>query len=102
MGNSRALINDNGSKILQAPPATPVEVVGLPDVPQPGDEFMVVQDEKKARQLSNLKLQRQRESILAQSSRITMDDLHQQIVEGKIKELRKQKFFKRLIGVDDL
>ncbi|MCH7622490.1 MAG: translation initiation factor IF-2, partial [Nitrospinae bacterium] len=86
-GKVRALISDNGSKILQAPPATPVEVVGLPDVPQPGDEFMVVQDEKKARQLSNLKLQRQRESILAQSSRITMDDLHQQIVEGKIKEL---------------
>ena len=86
-GKVRALISDNGSKILKAPPSTPVEVVGLPDVPQPGDEFMVVQDEKKARQLSNLKLQRQRESILAQSSRITMDDLHQQIVEGKIKEL---------------
>jgi len=86
-GKVRALISDNGSKILKAPPSTPVEVVGLPDVPQPGDKFMVVQDEKKARQLSNLKLQRQRESILAQSSRITMDDLHQQIVEGKIKEL---------------
>ncbi len=86
-GKVRALISDNGSKILKAPPSTPVEVVGLPDVPKPGDEFMVVKDEKKARQLSNLKLQRQRESILAQSSRITMDDLHQQIVEGKIKEL---------------
>jgi len=86
-GKVRALISDKGSKILKAPPSTPVEVVGLPEVPQPGDEFMVVKDEKKARQLSNLKLQRQRESILALSSRITMDDLHQQIVEGKIKEL---------------
>ena len=86
-GKVRALINDNGHKIKQAPPSTPVEVVGLPEVPQPGDQFMVVQDEKKARQLSSLKLQQQRESILAQSSRITMDDLHQQIVEGKIKEL---------------
>jgi len=86
-GKVRALIGDNGKKIMKAPPSTPVEVVGLPEVPLPGDEFMVVQDEKKARQLSNLKLQQLRESVLAQSSRITMDDLHQQIVEGKIKEL---------------
>lgn len=86
-GKVRALINDKGQKISKAPPSTPVEVVGLPEVPQPGDQFMVVQDEKKARQLSSLKQQQQRESILAQSSRITMDDLHQQIIEGKIKEL---------------
>jgi translation initiation factor IF-2 len=86
-GKVRALINDKGQKISKAPPSTPVEVVGLPEVPQPGDQFMVVQDEKKARQLSSLKQQHQRESILAQSSRITMDDLHQQIIEGKIKEL---------------
>jgi translation initiation factor IF-2 len=86
-GKVRALIGDNGKKIMKAPPSTPVEVIGLPEVPQPGDEFMVVQDEKKARQLSNLKLQQLRESVLAQSSRITMDDLHQQIIEGKIKEL---------------
>ncbi len=86
-GRVRALINDKGTKISKAPPSTPVEVVGLPEVPQPGDHFMVVQDEKKARQLSVLKLQQQREFQLARSSRITMDDLHQQIVEGKIKEL---------------
>jgi translation initiation factor IF-2 len=86
-GKVRALIGDKGNKIMKAPPSTPVEVVGLPEVPQPGDEFIVVQDEKKARQLSNLKLQQLRESVLAQSSRITMDDLHQQIIEGKIKEL---------------
>ena len=86
-GKVRALISDKGEKIRKAIPSTPVEVVGLPEVPEPGDEFMVVRDEKKARQLSNLKLQQKRESILAQSSRITMDDLHQQIVEGKIKEL---------------
>jgi len=86
-GKVRALISDKGSKIMKAIPSTPVEVVGLPEVPEPGDEFIVVQNEKKARQLSNLKLQQKRESILAQSSRITMDDLHQQIIEGKIKEL---------------
>ncbi len=86
-GKVRALINDHGNKIQKAPPSTPVEVVGLPEVPQPGDKFIVVNDEKKARQLSALRLQQQRESILAQTSRVTMDDLHQQIVEGKIQEL---------------
>jgi translation initiation factor IF-2 len=86
-GKVRALIDDKGKKIKKAIPSTPVEVVGLPDVPQPGDHFMVVQDEKKARQLSGLRLQQQRETQLAKSTRITMDDLHQQIVEGQIKEL---------------
>ena len=86
-GKVRALIGDSGKKIKKAVPSTPVEIVGLPDVPQPGDHFMVVQDERKARQLSNLRLQQQREVQLAKSTRITMDDLHQQIIEGQIKEL---------------
>ena len=86
-GKVRALIDDKGKKIKKAIPSAPVEVVGLPDVPQPGDHFIVVRDEKKARQLSNLRLQEQREIQLAKSTRITMDDLHQQIVEGQVKEL---------------
>ena len=86
-GKVRALIDDKGKKIKKAIPSTPIEVVGLPDVPQPGDHFIVVQDEKKARQLSSLRLQEQREIQLAKSTRITMDDLHQQIIEGQIKEL---------------
>ncbi|MFT4577956.1 MAG: translation initiation factor IF-2 [Nitrospinales bacterium] len=86
-GKVRALIGESGKKIKKAIPSTPVEIVGLPDVPQPGDHFMVVQDEKRARQLSNLRLQQKREIQLAKSTRITMDDLHQQIIEGQIKEL---------------
>jgi len=86
-GKVRALVDDKGKKIKKAIPSTPVEVIGLPDVPQPGDQFMVVQDEKKARQLSSQRLQQQRETQLAKSTRITMDDLHQQIIEGKIQEL---------------
>ena len=86
-GKVRALIGDSGKKIKIAAPSTPVEIVGLPDVPQPGDHFMVVQDERRARQLSNMRLQQKREAQLAKSTRITMDDLHQQIVEGQIKEL---------------
>jgi translation initiation factor IF-2 len=86
-GKVRALIGDAGKKVKKAVPSTPVEIVGLPDVPQPGDHFMVVKDERRARQLSNLRLQQQREIQLAKSTRITMDDLHQQILEGQIKEL---------------
>ncbi|MCZ6513400.1 MAG: translation initiation factor IF-2 [Nitrospinae bacterium] len=86
-GKVRAMANDQAKKIQEASLSTPVEVIGLPEVPNPGDTFMVVKDEKRARQLSNLKIQRQRESVLSQKPRITMEDLHQQIVEGKIQEL---------------
>jgi translation initiation factor IF-2 len=86
-GKVRAMVNDQGREIQKASLSTPVEVIGLPEVPSPGDPFLVVQDEKRARQLSNLKIQRKRESVLSQKPRITMEDLHQQIVEGKIHEL---------------
>jgi translation initiation factor IF-2 len=86
-GKVRAMVNDQGREIQKASLSTPVEVIGLPEVPTPGDPFLVVQDEKRARQLSNLKIQRKRESVLSQKPRITMEDLHQQIVEGKIHEL---------------
>ena len=86
-GKVRALINDKGQSSAKAPPSTPVEVVGMPEVPQPGDKFIVVGDERKARQLSNLRVQQQREYQLAQTARVTMEDLHLQIIEGKIQEL---------------
>ncbi len=86
-GKVRAMTNDQGKEIQKASLSTPVEVIGLPEVPSPGDTFLVVKDEKRARQLSNLKIQRKRESVLSQKPRITMEDLHQQIVEGKIHEL---------------
>ena len=86
-GKVRAMTNDQGKEIQHASLSTPVEVIGLPEVPIPGDTFLVVKDEKRARQLSDLKIQRKRESVLSQKPRITMEDLHQQIVEGKIHEL---------------
>jgi len=86
-GKVRAMTNDQGKEIQEASLSTPVEVIGLPEVPAPGDTFLMVKDEKRARQLSDLKIQRKRESILSQKPRITMEDLHQQIVEGKIHEL---------------
>ncbi len=86
-GRVRALINHHGKKITSAGPSVPVEILGMPDVPQPGDKFMAVMDEKKARSISAFRLQQQRETTLSQNKRVTLEDLHQQILEGEIKEL---------------
>jgi translation initiation factor IF-2 len=86
-GRVRALVNHHGKKINSAGPSVPVEILGMPDVPQPGDKFMAVIDEKKARSISTFRLQQQRETTLAQNKRVTLEDLHQQILEGEIKEL---------------
>lgn len=86
-GRVRALVNHNGKKIAKAGPSTPVEVLGIPDVPQPGDRFLVVKDEKRARHLSATRIQKQREILLSKNKRVTLEDLHRQIVEGDIKEL---------------
>ena len=86
-GKVRALTNYLGKNIKIASLSTPVEVVGMAEVPSPGAKFLVVKDEKRARQMSAMRVQKDRESALAQKPRITMEDLHQQIVEGKIHEL---------------
>ena len=86
-GKVRALINDSGNKTPKATPAMPVEIVGMPEVPQPGDKFYVVEDERKARQYSEMRLKKRREVQLAESAKVTMEDLHDQIAEGKIKVL---------------
>ena len=86
-GKIRALTNDQGVNIQEAGLAMPVEVIGLPDVPTPGDRLMVVSDERRARQLSTARLQREREQQLSQKPRITMEDLHQKIETGEIQEL---------------
>jgi len=86
-GKVRALINDSGNKTPKATPAMPVEIVGMPEVPQPGEKFYVVEDERKARQYSEMRLKKRREVQLAESAKVTMEDLHDQIAEGKIKVL---------------
>lgn len=86
-GRVRAMANEFGKNIPEAPPASPVEVIGLSRVPRAGSRFMVVADEKRARQLTQLKLQQQRQAQLSQKPRLTMEDLYQQILEGKIREL---------------
>lgn len=86
-GRIRSLLNDRGEKILQAGPATPVEIAGLSGVPLAGDTFQAVADEKKARQIAALRQQRRREESMQATSRVTLEDLYRQIKEGEVKEL---------------
>ncbi|UFJ42168.1 translation initiation factor IF-2 [Brevibacillus humidisoli] len=86
-GRVRAMVNDKGRRLKEAGPSTPVEITGLHDVPQAGDQFMVFEDEKKARAIGEARGAKLRESERRANSRVSLDDLFQQIQEGDIKEL---------------
>jgi translation initiation factor IF-2 len=86
-GKARLLINDHGEEIPEAGPATPIQLLGLNGVPDAGDNFLVVDEEKKARQAGAYLQQRQREKGLSESQKITLEGLHDQIQEGDLKEL---------------
>ena len=86
-GKVRALFNDKGEKIEAAGPSIPVEVAGLPEVPQAGDIFQVVKDEKKVKEIASKRQLLKREKGLREIKHLTLADLHAQIQEGKIKEL---------------
>jgi len=86
-GKVRALINDQGKKVNEAGPSTPVEVIGLDGVPLAGDTFVVVTDERVGKEIAQSRSQRQRLAELSQSRRVTLDDLYQEIQEGTVKEL---------------
>lgn len=86
-GRVRVLVNDKGEKLRSATPSTPVEVIGLSGVPHAGDSFVVVEDEKKARQVATLREQKLKSLELAKVKRVTLDDLHIQIKDGAVKEL---------------
>lgn len=87
-GKIRAMLNDKGKKIKYAEVSTPVEIIGLSSVPMAGDSFVVVENEKKARQIAMTRQKKLKERSLKQAtSRITLEDLRHQIDEGKIEEL---------------
>jgi translation initiation factor IF-2 len=86
-GRVRAMFDDRGNLTTEAPPATPVEVIGLEDVPQVGDRFQVIEDTTKARQIAVHRQAKVREAALAKSARLTLDQLHQQLAAGDVKEL---------------
>ena len=86
-GKVRAMQNDRGLQIRKAEPSTPVEVLGLESLPEAGDDFQVVTDTAKAKQIVNFRDQKAREAAMAKSSRLTLEQLHKQMQEGEVKEL---------------
>src|SRR5213078_70565 len=87
VGRVRALIDDRGRPTRAAAPSTPVEVLGLGGLPQPGDVFQVA-DAAKARQIANFREEQAKvRSLGAKGSRLTLESLQAQIAEGGMKEL---------------
>jgi translation initiation factor IF-2 len=88
VGKVRALIDDRGRPVKNAGPATPVEVLGLSGLPQPGDTFQGITDAAKARQIATFRQAQQKERALgAKGGRLTLESLQQQLAEGGVKEL---------------
>jgi len=86
-GKVRAMFDDRGRPALEAGPSTPAEVLGLEDVPQAGDRLQVIEDTLKARQIALHRQAKQREAALAKSARLTLEQLHEQMAAGDVKEL---------------
>ena len=86
-GRVRALLNERVRRVEDAPPATPVVVLGCSGVPQAGDAFIQVEDEKTAKEIASKRQQFNREKERRTTQRITLDDLYRQIQEGTVKEL---------------
>ncbi len=86
-GHIRAMYDENGTAQKKAGPSVPVEILGLPEVPEAGETFYAVTDEKMARQLVEKRKIKQREEQLHKSSRMTLETLSQVLAEGEIKDL---------------
>jgi translation initiation factor IF-2 len=85
-GKVRAMFNDRGKRIQKAPPSTPVSIIGLPEVPQPGDRLEVVSDERTARQLAQQEAERRRNETMP-LGQVSLDTLYMQMQQGQVKEL---------------
>lgn len=81
-GRVRAMINDQGSRVKEAGPSMPVEVIGFSKVPPVSAEFVCVDDERKARNIADFWIRKERERELSASSKITLEQLYEKIKEG--------------------
>jgi translation initiation factor IF-2 len=86
-GKVRALINDKGERVESAGPSMPAEVIGFSSVPLAGERLVVLEEERKARQIAELRQAKQRTTEMASMKKVTLEDLHAQIQEGMVKEL---------------
>jgi len=87
-GRVRTMTNDRGEQVQEAGPSTPVEVTGLSGVPDAGDTFNALDDEKAAKEVAQHRAQKQREAELAKTSKVSLDQLYARLQEGDVKELK--------------
>ena len=87
VGHVRAMVNDKGRRVKSAGPSTPVEILGLAEVPAGGDHFGVVSDEKLAREVAESRRIEEKETRFNQTVKVSLDNLFSQIDEGNMKEL---------------
>ncbi len=87
IGRIRAMRNDKGQKIKKAGPSTPVEIMGLTNVPQAGDTFYEVKDEKMAKHLIERRKRQEREQELAEQSKVTLSNLFEKMESENLKQL---------------
>ncbi len=86
-GRVRAMADDKGKRLKKATPSTPVEVLGLPEVPEAGDFMQAVEDERLARQIATKRMEKKREYELHRRQKVTLEDLFSRIKEGEMQEL---------------
>ena len=88
VGRIRAMMNERGERVKRAGPSVPVEVTGLNEVPVGGDTFNAVSDERQARELVEQRLTEQKEEMFNSQTKVTLDNLFEQMKEGEMKELK--------------
>ncbi|HUA21816.1 MAG TPA: translation initiation factor IF-2 [Bryobacteraceae bacterium] len=86
-GKVRAMFDDRGNPLRDAEPSMPVEVLGLESLPEVGDTFQVVTDTAKAKQIVLYREAKARDVAMAKTGRVTLEQLHEQLKEGEVKEL---------------
>jgi translation initiation factor IF-2 len=86
-GRVRDLLSENFTKLSEATPSTPVQIVGFSGLPEPGDRFDVVADERSAREIAQRRFMAKRDRILA-TPKLTLENLQKRIIEGKVRELK--------------
>lgn len=87
-GKVRAMLNERGTRVEDAGPSTPVQILGIDGVPEAGDRMIVMDDEKQAREIAQRRQQLKREQDFRQVKLMTLDELSRQIKTGDVKELK--------------
>lgn len=87
-GKIRAMLDDRGHGVTSVGPASPVEVLGITGIPQVGEQFFAIEDEKEAKNLIASRAEKERQQQIKEVKHISLEDLHAQITGGKIKDLK--------------